>query len=684
MSQIVVYNTGGGGGGGFIKTVTGNMGGGIPPDGSGNVNIVGGHDIVIHGTANTLTVDVKNSIILGDLSPITGNDAATFNTGDLSIIHGSIKLPSTTADSLEGVIYVNGDPFISDFGTMDNVFIGRLSGNFTNTGSSNVGVGAGTFFSLTTGTSNVAVGAGALVLLTSSTDNVAIGMNALEQLATGTGENVGLGSSVLSGLQTGRNNIAVGFQAGNLYTGAESSNILIGSPGVLADSNTIRIGVQGSSDGQQNATYMAGIVGVTVSSPAAVVIDTVTGQLGVGAPGTGPIETVTADTGGPLGPTAGNINILGAHGINTSGSVSTVTVAINNAITLGDLASIVGSPALTATTGDVTISAGNLNLPNTVTAGNEGVITFGGDRFVSNFGSENTFVGQNSGNTTLTGSGNTALGEAALTNITGGIENTAIGDQALFHLTSSPSNTVVGYAAALSISTGNGQNVIVGANGADSLTTGTSNILIGTEVGNTYTSTESSNILIGNDGINAENNTIRIGSTGGGVGDQNRCFIAGIDGVNVGSVARVVTEASDQLGTAVLTAGANITITPAANTITIATSGMASFAWSVITASQSAAVNNGYIVNGAGTVVLTLPTTSVVGSVIEVTGINNATGWQVAQNASQIIHYGTSTTTTGVGGSLTSSATRDSIKMVCVVANLEWNVLSSIGNITVV
>jgi hypothetical protein len=43
--------------------------------------------------------------------------------------------------------------------------------------------------------------------------------------------------------------------------------------------------------------------------------------------------------------------------------------------------------------------------------------------------------------------------------------------------------------------------------------------------------------------------------------------------VNVGSTATVVTEASDQLGTAVITAGTGISVSTGANTITIAATG---------------------------------------------------------------------------------------------------------------
>lgn len=119
------------------------------------------------------------------------------------------------------------------------------------------------------------------------------------------------------------------------------------------------------------------------------------------------------------------------------------------------------------------------------------------------------------------------------------------------------------------------------------------------------------------------------------------------------------------------------------STLTITDTG-GGLPWTVVTVSQAMLVNNGYIANGAGTVVLTLPAVSAVGSIVRVTGINNATGWQIAQNAGNTIFFGAATTTAGAGGSLTSSATHDAVELVCVTANANWQVLSSIGNPTVV
>jgi hypothetical protein len=59
----------------------------------------------------------------------------------------------------------------------------------------------------------------------------------------------------------------------------------------------------------------------------------------------------------------------------------------------------------------------------------------------------------------------------------------------------------------------------------------------------------------------------------------------------------------------------------------------------------------------------------------------NAGLWKIAQNSSQIIHFGKSDTTTGTGGYLQATQARDTVELVCCVANNEWNVVSSIGNI---
>lgn len=116
---------------------------------------------------------------------------------------------------------------------------------------------------------------------------------------------------------------------------------------------------------------------------------------------------------------------------------------------------------------------------------------------------------------------------------------------------------------------------------------------------------------------------------------------------------------------------------------TISGGGGGGMTWNEITGtSQTMSVNNGYIANNASLVTLTLPSTCSVGDTIRVTG-KGAGGWLVAQNSGDIVHFGNQDTTTGTGGSLASTHRRDGVEVICVVANDEWNVLTSQGNITV-
>jgi len=103
--------------------------------------------------------------------------------------------------------------------------------------------------------------------------------------------------------------------------------------------------------------------------------------------------------------------------------------------------------------------------------------------------------------------------------------------------------------------------------------------------------------------------------------------------------------------------------------------------WVEVGVNTVLAIDTGYISNGGGTLTHTLPLTSPVGSVIELAG--KAGGWVLEQNAGQYIVFGVRQTTTGTGGSLASNELHDSIKMVCIVADTAWLVLSSVGNITV-
>lgn len=409
-------------------------------------------------------------------------------------------------------------------------------------------------------------------------------------------------------------------------------------------------------------------------------------------PGGGDITQMTADGPVVITPSGGNVNIFGTHNVNTSGSSgATVTVAGDNTITLGDLSSVTGSAAITLTTGDITLD--DLN------GSDEGIakILFApaaiGQAYSHiHFYLNGVFIGMNTGNQTMT-SGvalfNTGIGPDSCSSLTDGTRNTAVGHGSFSSGTTAEDNVCYGYVSGASITTGQ-ENTALGTetlHDNTGVTTGSYNTAVGFRAGSDYTSSESSNILIGARvlGTVGESNKLRIGTgTGVGIGEIDECYISGIDGVDVGSVATVVSHSGDQLGSATITAGTNISVTPGSNTITIASTGMGSFTWNEETGtSANMAVNNGYIANNAGLVTLTLPATAAVGDVIRVVG-KGAGGWRIAQNAGQAITWDeTAATTTGVGGMLDSTDDFDAVELVCMTANTDFVVLSSKGNISI-
>jgi hypothetical protein len=133
---------------------------------------------------------------------------------------------------------------------------------------------------------------------------------------------------------------------------------------------------------------------------------------------------------------------------------------------------------------------------------------------------------------------------------------------------------------------------------------------------------------------------------------------------------------------ATLTQGTGIIITNAAGSITVASNGTIPYT-EVATATQMV-VNNEYTAgSNIALVTLTLPVTSAAGDRVIVNG-KGIGGWSIAQNSGQTIHFGSATTTTGTGGSLSSTNTWDNVTLKCLTANTTWTVQGPLGNLTVV
>jgi hypothetical protein len=457
------------------------------------------------------------------------------------------------------IISVTGDTGgpISPVGGNINIFAQPTAGTTV------VMAGSGNTLELnvTDALGNTQIGLGAGNLPTTGTNNTGFGKNAIAAVSSGS-NNSGLGFGVLSSLTTGSNNIALGDLAANSIT-TGNSNIMIGSPGIVGDNNTIRIGSQGTGTAQQNTAFMAGIVGVTGSNENFVTINTATGQLGTSSAAFG--LSFPTDAGTAI-PASGVLNVLGGtagRDINTSGSGNTIHVDLGNAITLGDLTPIAqGLNAITLTTGDIILNSASGNVTS------EGIakIKF----FPAAIGQltsdiyfylNNVFIGAGAGNQTMTPSValfNVGIGPAALSSATTATQNIAINNGALQNCTTGQNNVAIGYVAMNSLTTGS-HNVAIGssaldASGGGGLLTGVANIAIGNAAGSSYLGAESSNILIGDqvNGTLGESNVCRIAKgTGTAQGQLSKTFISGIRGITTGNADAlpVLIDSAGQLGT---------------------------------------------------------------------------------------------------------------------------------------
>ena len=309
-------------------------------------------------------------------------------------------------------------------------------------------------------------------------------------------------------------------------------------------------------------------------------------------------------------------------------------------------------------------------------------------------GVHNTAVGSYSLSTNTSGSNNTAIGVYSIYANVSGIQNVGIGYDVLKGITQSNYNTAIGYAA------GN-----LRGSGFSYLTSATGGIFIGHQARGS-TNGQTNEIVIGRDAVGLGSNTTVLGATTAvsatiyglvnapsGISAAGATFSGNIFAPNIVNSFNGSTGAVQGVSAAV--AGTGISVSGATGSVTITNTGVQSFngltgavladavPWSVITADQTAVINKGYFTNKATVLGITLPSTAAIGSVLRVSGMT-AGGWKITQNASGVIHFGKTDTTVGTGGYLQSTLARDSVELVCCVANNEWNVLSSVGNITIV
>ncbi len=439
------------------------------------------------------------------------------------------------------------------------------------------------------------------------------------------------------------------------------------------------------------------------------------GRFGTGGGGGGTLSTLTGNSGGAVPATAGNINVVGTGAISVAGNPGTSTLTISES---GSVATTYAEDSGTATPA-------------------LGVLNINGGSNITTAGAGNTVSIEVSGTT------NHAV---QLGNSTGSLTSTAVGTSGQLLVASTAANpgwvtptagnglsvttnaTTLAYALTAPVSIANG-----GTNATTMATTDGTVYFDGTRLVTTATGTSGQVLTSGGAGVApayaspAASSISITGNSGGALTGSAFTFTGGTTGLtfagagttetlggtlvvsNGGTGAATFTAHSILLGQgtsavtalgaatngqipigstgadpvlAAISAGAGISVTNGAGTISIASTGAQ--AWTDVTGtSATMAVDNGYVADNAGLVTLTLPTTAAFGSVFRIVG-KGAGGWRIAQNSGQTIFFGSSTSTPGATGHIDSTLQRDCVTLVCVTANNDFTVMSAIGNITIV
>lgn len=454
----------------------------------------------------------------------------TINSVNTSPVQYNIQVGSTNGTTANIAPSTSGFILTSNGGSAAPTFQAAGSSSITITGDSGGGL-TGSSFTFTGGATGLTFAGSGTTETLGGTVVVAHG---------------GTGAVTLTGVLTGNGTGAVTANAvtqhGIVIGGASNAVTSLGS----ATNGQLAIGSTGANPVLASLTSAGSTIAITPGA----------GSISLDVAGT--VATTYSENTGSAAPSGGTLNIRGdGLNTNTTGSGSTVVVHLDNTITLGSLSPVVGT-SVTVATGGVDIQAGNLSIPVANSGATQGIFSIGGHASIwYDDSGHNWIVGPDSAGAILvTGTQNSLFGASAGASLSFGSSNTMLGNFALASAGASAPDTA-------------NQNTAVGHLSLTALVSGSNNIALGYNSASAFVGAESDNITIGSIGVAADSGVTRIGTNG----TQTSCFVAGIDGVNVGSVATLVTEAGDQLGTAVLTAGTNITITPGANTITIDATG---------------------------------------------------------------------------------------------------------------
>jgi hypothetical protein len=468
---------------------------------------------------------------------------------------------------------------------------------------------------------------------------------------------------------------------------ATNGQIPIGSAGADPVLNTITAGTG------ITVTNGAGTITVAVASGAAVV------------------QTLTGNSGGAISPTAGNINTLGTGSITIAGSGSTLTTQLtgltNHNVLVGAGTATITNVAPSATSGVPLISQGAASDPAFGTA-----VVAGGGTGSTSFNTTGVVI---SGATSTTALSALTLTDGQL------VIGSSIGAPAAATLTAGSGISITNGHNTISIAVTSGATVVEtltgNSGGAISPTSGNINTLgtgsitivgSGSTLTTQLTGLTAHNILLGegtatvglvaptaNTGAVLQNNSgadptystatypstttinqILYSSSANVVAGlataNNGVLTTGTTGIPVITALAsngqlIIGSGSGAPLAATLTAGTGISITNAANSITIASTGNP-MVWTDESASFNAAAGNGYFVTNTATA--TLPASPAQGNIIKfiATAAHVVT---IQANTGQSIRIGSAISSSA--GTATSSGTAgDALTLVYQVASTTW------------
>jgi hypothetical protein len=419
-----------------------------------------------------------------------------------------------------------------------NSFFGYEAGNKTNTG------GGNSFFGFFVGREN-----------TTGVGNSFFGSNTGRSNTTGF-ENVFIGASAGSFNLDGSFNTFVGKDAGVLNA-TGNQNAFFGQAAGFRNTSASQNAFFGSNAGNGNTTgqnntfsgYFAGTNNKTGSwntllgAFANVASEDLSFATVIGA---GAVvftsNTVVLGRSADMVQVPGALNVAGNFGANILNATTQFNLGGNRILSnagTDNLFAGVGAGAVNATGTANSFFGRGAGAGNTTGSRNS---FFGGSTgFNNSTGTNNSFFGVIAGADNTEGSGNSFFGESAgRFNTTGG-NNSFFGSSAGPQHTSGVNNTFVGAASGFVTATGSGNTYIGSFAGSINNTAGNENTFLGSETGGNNDVTGSANTLLGyraNIGANNLTNAIAIGARAQ-VTQSNSLVLGGITGINGGTSTNV-------------------------------------------------------------------------------------------------------------------------------------------------